>query len=106
VLYGLYNSLLTQLESLPREAAYRQKTEQIVQQRLQVVKAETDVSLLEQKIGCGQAEELIEQVGGARGVACVIQTLIVKLCFLIGPSILHEWVWSYQWIYCKRKWLC
>ena len=32
-------------------------------QRLQVVQGETDVGAVEEKIGCGQVEELIDQVG-------------------------------------------
>jgi NADH dehydrogenase (ubiquinone) 1 alpha subcomplex subunit 5 len=47
---------------MPREAAYRRQTEQIVQQRLQIVQAEANIPAIESKIGCGQVEELIDQV--------------------------------------------
>ncbi len=61
-LYELYNQILGQLENLPRSATYRVKTEQVVQQRIQIVKSEENVEVLEEKIGCGQVEELIDQV--------------------------------------------
>ena len=47
---------------MPKEAAYRRQTEQIVQQRLQIVQAESNIPAIENKIGCGQVEELIDQV--------------------------------------------
>ena len=50
---------------MPREAAYRRQTEQIVQQRLQIVQAESNIPAIEGKIGCGQVEELIDQVCGS-----------------------------------------
>ena len=39
VLCSLYSKTLTALSQLPKEAAYRRYTEQIVQQRLQIVQA-------------------------------------------------------------------
>ena len=61
VLCALYSKTLAALEKLPRDALYRKHTEQIVQQKLQTTQADTDVSVIEKKIGCGQAEELIDQ---------------------------------------------
>ena len=63
VLCNLYGKTLSALSRLPKEAAYRRYTEQVVLQRLQVVQGETDVVAVEEKIGCGQVEELIDQVG-------------------------------------------
>lgn len=31
---------------------------------MQIVQAESDIAVIEKKIGCGQVEELIDQVGG------------------------------------------
>ena len=62
VLSKLYTQTLSALQRLPKDAAYRHHTEQVVQQRLQVVQAETSVPIIEEKIGCGQVEELIDQV--------------------------------------------
>ncbi|XP_003382647.1 PREDICTED: NADH dehydrogenase [ubiquinone] 1 alpha subcomplex subunit 5-like [Amphimedon queenslandica] len=61
VLCGLYTKTLSALQKLPKEAAYRRNTERIVQQRLQIVQSETHVPAIEDKIGCGQVEELIDQ---------------------------------------------
>lgn len=85
VLCALYAKTLAALQRLPTDALYRKQTEQIVQQKLQITQAvsvqpssksrpsppnelnhvllkDTDVSAIEEKIGCGQAEELIDQV--------------------------------------------
>ena len=61
VLCNLYTKTLSVLQQMPREAAYRRQTEQIVQQRLQIVQAEASIPAIESKIGCGQVEELIDQ---------------------------------------------
>ena len=63
VLCNLYTKTLSVLQRMPRDAAYRRQTEQIVQQRLQIVQAEANIPAIESKIGCGQVEELIDQVG-------------------------------------------
>lgn len=62
VLCSLYTKTLSVLQRMPKEAAYRTQTEQIVQQRLQIVQAESNIPAIENKIGCGQVEELIDQV--------------------------------------------
>lgn len=64
VLCGLYSKTLSLLQGFPKEASYRHQTEQVVQQRMQIVQAESDIAVIEKKIGCGQVEELIDQVGG------------------------------------------
>ena len=58
----LYTKTLSALQRLPKDVAYRRHTEQVVQQRLQIVQAETSIPAIEDKIGCGQVEELIDQV--------------------------------------------
>ena len=70
VLSKLYTQTLSALQRLPKDAAYRHHTEQVVQQRLQVVQAETSIPTIEEKIGCGQVEELIDQVRRC-GLECV-----------------------------------
>lgn len=64
MLCGLYSKTLSLLQGFPKEASYRHQTEQVVQQRMQIVQAESDIAVIEKKIGCGQVEELIDQVGG------------------------------------------
>ncbi|KAJ8245312.1 hypothetical protein GJAV_G00269440 [Gymnothorax javanicus] len=43
------------------DAAYRKYTEQIIAQRFDHVKTESDVEKLEKRINCGQIEEVISQ---------------------------------------------
>merc|ERR1719334_3054209 len=57
----LYEKILRTLTKFPQDAAYRKYTEQIVSERLAVVKAEPDVTKLELKLSSGQVEELILQ---------------------------------------------
>ncbi|CAA92789.1 putative NADH dehydrogenase [ubiquinone] 1 alpha subcomplex subunit 5 [Caenorhabditis elegans] len=57
----VYGRILRALEQIPRDAAYRKYTEAVVKQRLALVQAENDIKKLEEKIGMGQIEEVIEQ---------------------------------------------
>ncbi|CAD6191956.1 unnamed protein product [Caenorhabditis auriculariae] len=61
VLTVVYGRILRALEQMPKDAAYRKYTETIVKQRLALVQTETNIERLEQKIGMGQIEEVIEQ---------------------------------------------
>uniref|UniRef100_A0ACB8FQ76 Ndufa5, NADH-ubiquinone oxidoreductase subunit n=1 Tax=Sphaerodactylus townsendi TaxID=933632 RepID=A0ACB8FQ76_9SAUR len=58
----LYTKILAALQNIPRDAAYRTYTEKIVNERFDLVKTEPDVQKLENKINCGQLEEVILQV--------------------------------------------
>ncbi|GLH14498.1 hypothetical protein R5R35_008949 [Gryllus longicercus] len=57
----LYGKILRALQKMPAESAYKKYTEEIVNERCQIVKSTPDVTELENKIGCGQVEELIVQ---------------------------------------------
>ncbi|KAH0616555.1 hypothetical protein JD844_027751 [Phrynosoma platyrhinos] len=57
----LYTKILAALDTIPREAAYRKYTEKIVNERFDMVKTEPNVEKLENKINCGQIEEVILQ---------------------------------------------
>ncbi|EYC15309.1 hypothetical protein Y032_0037g3446 [Ancylostoma ceylanicum] len=57
----VYCRILKALEQIPPTAAYRKYTEAIVKQRLALVQAEDNIPALEEKIGMGQIEEVIEQ---------------------------------------------
>ncbi|KAG9467601.1 NADH dehydrogenase [ubiquinone] 1 alpha subcomplex subunit 5 [Eleutherodactylus coqui] len=57
----LYTKILGTLQAIPKDAAYRKYTEQIVNDRLNLVKTESSVDKLEQVINCGQIEEVIVQ---------------------------------------------
>uniref|UniRef100_A0A8C6UBU2 NADH dehydrogenase [ubiquinone] 1 alpha subcomplex subunit 5 n=1 Tax=Neogobius melanostomus TaxID=47308 RepID=A0A8C6UBU2_9GOBI len=57
----LYSKILASLQTMPQDAAYRRYTEQLVGERLHHVAMEPNVDKLEQKINCGQIEEVIFQ---------------------------------------------
>ncbi|XP_046878602.1 NADH dehydrogenase [ubiquinone] 1 alpha subcomplex subunit 5 [Hypomesus transpacificus] len=57
----LYSKILASLQVMPQDAAYRKYTEQLVNDRFNLIKTEPDVEKLEQKINCGQIEEVIAQ---------------------------------------------
>uniref|UniRef100_A0AC35TWP3 NADH dehydrogenase [ubiquinone] 1 alpha subcomplex subunit 5 n=1 Tax=Rhabditophanes sp. KR3021 TaxID=114890 RepID=A0AC35TWP3_9BILA len=57
----IYARILRTLEKMPMDAVYRLSTEQIVKRRLAFVEKEDNIQKLEQQIGMGQIEEVIEQ---------------------------------------------
>ncbi|KAM4798817.1 NADH dehydrogenase [ubiquinone] 1 alpha subcomplex subunit 5-like [Urocitellus parryii] len=57
----LYTKILYVLEQIPKNAAYRKYTEQITNEKLGMVKAESDVKILEEQLQHGQIEEVILQ---------------------------------------------
>ncbi|XP_043092758.1 NADH dehydrogenase [ubiquinone] 1 alpha subcomplex subunit 5 [Puntigrus tetrazona] len=60
-LHALYTKILGSLQTMPQDAAYRKYTEQLITERFNHVKSEPDVEKLEEKISCGQIEEVISQ---------------------------------------------
>ncbi|XDB49582.1 hypothetical protein ABFV05_003198 [Capra hircus] len=57
----LYTKILDVLGHIPKNAAYRKYTEQITNEKLNIVKAEPDVKKLEEQLQGGQIEEVILQ---------------------------------------------
>ena len=57
----LYNKILKTLQKMPNDAAYRKNTEVIINERLAVIQSDKTVAGVEQKINCGQIEEVILQ---------------------------------------------
>ncbi|XP_008568996.1 PREDICTED: NADH dehydrogenase [ubiquinone] 1 alpha subcomplex subunit 5 [Galeopterus variegatus] len=57
----LYTKILGILEQIPKNAAYRKYTEQIINERLGIVEAEPNVKKLEDQLQYGQIEEVILQ---------------------------------------------
>ncbi|XP_041636400.1 NADH dehydrogenase [ubiquinone] 1 alpha subcomplex subunit 5 [Cheilinus undulatus] len=57
----LYSKILASVQAMPPDAAYRKYTEQMINEKINHVKAEPDVEKLEKKINCGQIEEVIFQ---------------------------------------------
>ncbi|XP_049883619.1 NADH dehydrogenase [ubiquinone] 1 alpha subcomplex subunit 5 [Pectinophora gossypiella] len=58
---ALYGKILRTIQKMPETSVYRIYTEQIVRERASVVQTTKDVYELENRINCGQAEELIIQ---------------------------------------------
>ena len=52
---------------MPADYTYRKETEALVVERADIIKKSTDMSEAEKKIGMGQIEEVIIQVGGVHG---------------------------------------
>ncbi|XP_065344545.1 NADH dehydrogenase [ubiquinone] 1 alpha subcomplex subunit 5 [Cloeon dipterum] len=57
----LYNKIQRALLQMPEQSAYRKHTSEIISTRSKLVSETKDVAQLEQKINCGQIEEVIVQ---------------------------------------------
>ncbi|XP_055664157.1 NADH dehydrogenase [ubiquinone] 1 alpha subcomplex subunit 5 [Falco peregrinus] len=57
----LYTKILGVLQNIPKDAAYRKYTEQIINQQFNLVQTETDVQKLQDKLNSGHIEEVILQ---------------------------------------------
>uniref|UniRef100_A0A663N6V6 NADH dehydrogenase [ubiquinone] 1 alpha subcomplex subunit 5 n=1 Tax=Athene cunicularia TaxID=194338 RepID=A0A663N6V6_ATHCN len=66
----LYTKILGILKNIPKDAAYRKYTEQIVNQRFNLVQTETDVQKLQDKLNSGHIEEVIVQVKSENELSC------------------------------------
>jgi NADH dehydrogenase (ubiquinone) 1 alpha subcomplex subunit 5 len=92
VLIAIYNKTLKALSQLPSHAAYRQHTEQITKERLEIVTQEQEVDKIEAKLQAGLIEEVIKQ-------AEVELTLVAKMKEwmpwepLVGKAPPTQWQW-------------
>ncbi|XP_011331367.1 NADH dehydrogenase [ubiquinone] 1 alpha subcomplex subunit 5 isoform X2 [Ooceraea biroi] len=57
----VYKRILRVLEKFPKDSTYRVETEKVVKDRLKIVRENNDVQTIENKIACGQVEELLLQ---------------------------------------------
>uniref|UniRef100_UPI00358EDB96 NADH dehydrogenase [ubiquinone] 1 alpha subcomplex subunit 5 isoform X3 n=1 Tax=Myxine glutinosa TaxID=7769 RepID=UPI00358EDB96 len=88
----LYNKILTVLEIIPKEAAYRKFTAQLVGERLQSLHTEPDLEKLEKKINCGQLEEVIQQAEAELFLARkMVEWKPWEL--LVGTAPANQWKW-------------
>lgn len=60
-LLGLYQETLKAVAQIPADAAYRKNVTSITEYRIKVVEAEENIDAIEEKLGVGQMEEIIEQ---------------------------------------------
>ncbi|CAD6340903.1 unnamed protein product [Miscanthus lutarioriparius] len=61
VLIGLYTRTLKEIEAVPKDEGYRKAVESFTNHRLQICQEEDDWKRIEDRIECGQVEELIEE---------------------------------------------
>ncbi|KAJ6766801.1 putative proteinDH-UBIQUINONE OXIDOREDUCTASE 13 KD-B SUBUNIT [Salix purpurea] len=61
VLINLYNKTLKEIKAVPEDEGYRKAVESFTTHRLKVCEEEVDSEKIEERIGCGQVEELIEE---------------------------------------------
>ena len=77
-------NILSELQGIPAEAAYRQNVEAIYKHRLQVCKAETDVKKIEETVGLGHIEELLQ---------------MAKDELSLIPKYVNGRMWEEPWVY-------
>ncbi|XP_040602538.1 NADH dehydrogenase [ubiquinone] 1 alpha subcomplex subunit 5-like [Mesocricetus auratus] len=65
----LYTKILDIMKQFPKHAAYRKYTEQIISEKLDMVKVEPDVKNLENLLQGGEVEEVILQAEHERSLA-------------------------------------
>ncbi|XP_070165836.1 NADH dehydrogenase [ubiquinone] 1 alpha subcomplex subunit 5 isoform X2 [Polyergus mexicanus] len=88
----LYNRILRVLEKFPKDYAYRKETEKLVRNRLKIVKETDDIQAIENKIDCGQVEELIIQ---AKNELSLVEKMLVWKPWekLMQEAPPNQWTW-------------
>ncbi|XP_029676643.1 NADH dehydrogenase [ubiquinone] 1 alpha subcomplex subunit 5 [Formica exsecta] len=88
----LYNRILRVLEKFPKDYAYRKETEKLVRNRLKIVKETVDIQAIEDKVGCGQVEELIIQ---AKNEISLAEKMLVWKPWekLMQDAPPNQWIW-------------
>ncbi|KAL0105301.1 hypothetical protein PUN28_016744 [Cardiocondyla obscurior] len=91
-LIPLYTRILRVLEKFPKNYTYRKETEKMTKNRLQVVKKNENVQAIEDKIGCGQVEELIIQ---AKNEISLAEKMLIWKPWekLIQEAPSNQWTW-------------
>ncbi|XP_076284187.1 NADH dehydrogenase (ubiquinone) subunit ND-13B [Lasioglossum baleicum] len=88
----LYTRIMKALAGLPSESAYKRHTEALIKERNSIVEQNEDVSTIEDKIGCGQVEELILQA--QKELNLVEQMTNWKTWeSLVEEAPRHQWTW-------------
>ncbi|KAF9618022.1 hypothetical protein IFM89_039419 [Coptis chinensis] len=60
-LISLYSKTLNEIKSVPEDEGYRKAVESFTKHRLKVCQEEEDWEQIENKLGCGQIEEVLEE---------------------------------------------
>lgn len=80
------------LSKIPESSVYRCSTEAIVKERLALVESEYDIRKLEERIGMGQIEEVIEQAQNELQTARLMLEYQVWEPLIEKPSE-DQWRW-------------
>ncbi|EFN76324.1 NADH dehydrogenase [ubiquinone] 1 alpha subcomplex subunit 5 [Harpegnathos saltator] len=88
----IYNKLLKLLEKFPQDYTYRTETEKLVKNRLDIVQKNTNILTIEEKIGCGQFEEILIQ---AKSEVSLAQKMLEWKPWekLIQEAPANQWTW-------------
>ncbi|XP_078033937.1 NADH dehydrogenase (ubiquinone) subunit ND-13B [Augochlora pura] len=91
-LTSIYSKIMEILVRLPVESAYRRHTESIIKERNAIVQQNKDVATIEDKIGCGQVEELISQ---AKSELVLVRNMPTWRPWesLVEEPPMHQWTW-------------
>ncbi|MGH0177130.1 UNVERIFIED_CONTAM: hypothetical protein FKN15_000458 [Acipenser sinensis] len=95
----LYSKILASLQTIPKDAAYRTYTEQLINDRFDLVKSEPDIEKLERKINCGQIEEVIVQERDLQyllGIICATQSALSAWDDLYD-LVMVQWNKYFEW---------
>ncbi|XP_031825410.1 NADH dehydrogenase (ubiquinone) subunit ND-13B [Nomia melanderi] len=92
VLTDLYARILRIVTHFPEESAYKRHTMKLVQERDNIVRKTKNVADIEEKIGCGQVEELIIQAKNELSLAEKMR-LWKPWESLVEESPPHQWDW-------------
>ncbi|KAK4016803.1 NADH dehydrogenase [ubiquinone] 1 alpha subcomplex subunit 5 [Daphnia magna] len=88
----LYAKILRTLQNIPQDAAYRRYTEQIIKERALAVSEEKDIKKLEDRINCGQVEELMVQAENELTLARKMQVWKPWEPLVSEPAA-NQWKW-------------
>ncbi|XP_033056638.1 NADH dehydrogenase [ubiquinone] 1 alpha subcomplex subunit 5-like isoform X1 [Trachypithecus francoisi] len=87
-----YTNIRYVLEQIPKNAAYRKYTEQITNEKLAMVKVESDVQKLEDQLEGGQIKEII--LLGKNELSLARQMMQWKTWKpLVEEPPAHQWKW-------------
>ncbi|XP_011689002.1 PREDICTED: NADH dehydrogenase [ubiquinone] 1 alpha subcomplex subunit 5 [Wasmannia auropunctata] len=91
-LIPLYNRLLRVLGQFPKDYTYRKETEGVIKSRLTIVQKTESVQAIEDKVGCGQVEELIIQ---AKNELSLAEKMLVWKPWekLMQEAPSNQWTW-------------
>ncbi|KAG6487944.1 hypothetical protein ZIOFF_056682 [Zingiber officinale] len=95
VLISLYTRTLREIQVVPPDEGYRKAVESFTRQRLNVCLEEDDWEEIENRLGCGQVEELIEE---AKDELTLISKMIGSVLWLTMSDEDDTAVYFARWV--------